>query len=457
MRASEEALEQELAGQHAKLRAAYASLEEAAERERRVSRRLSLIRTGAAVAVFCVFAGLGIYGWRTTAPANTMAQGSAPPGGGTFTVAARPVTSRVAIVGTVDAGSVVSVVGPFDGVVQKKYFEYGGPVERGQKLVTIDVTDTQVHLREAEGAEIKARQRMDELSGWDTGLEVTRARRGVATAELETNNLTGRLAQTKALLDKGIVAKDEYTQLLQQQHTQTLQLQTAREDLDATIAKGSEENRRVAEFELQNAQAKQEELQNDLAHAHVLASVSGVVLQPPDTDGKHAETVNVGSRVTRGQTMFTIGDLESFSIHAKVDEVDINKIRVGQPAIVTGDAFGDDSLDGAVTSVAAQASSQTTTGMATFPITVKIDHLTAQQRSRVHVGMSANLTIVTYDNPQALVVPQEALGNDGDRRTVRVRRGAETETIPVTLGISTPDGIEIREGLKGGDIVQLGD
>ena len=167
--------------------------------------------------------------------------------------------------------------------------------------------------------------------------------------------------------------------------------------------------------------------------------------------------IAVGSRVTRGQTMVSIGDLETLSVKAKVDEIDINKVRVGQPVTVTGDAFDDTSLSGKVVSVAAQAQGESTTrtGMATFPITVLIAQLTPEQRARVHVGMSANLSIIAYDNKDAIVVPPAVLREEDGRRVVRVQRNGAMESVPVTLGISTPDGVEVRSGLTPGDVVQV--
>ena len=55
------------------------------------------------------------------------------------------------------------------------------------------------------------------------------------------------------------------------------------------------------------------------------------------------------------------------------------------------------------------------------------------------------------------MVPPSALKDEGGKRSVLVRREGRTESVAVTIGISTPDGIEIRQGLKADDIVQLGE
>ncbi|MDO9413878.1 MAG: HlyD family efflux transporter periplasmic adaptor subunit [Pseudolabrys sp.] len=458
LRTEGESLSEALASEHAALQAAYLRLEDAATRERSASRRIGLIRNGAVAAVIMIFAAAAYYNWDSVVPAG-FSSGSEEPKAEIITVTTQPITSRVVVVGSVDAGSMVSVVGPFDGPVKQKFFDYGGPVERDKPLLAIDTAETQIKLREAEGARIKARQRVDELNNWDNGVDVSRARRTLGAAEMERSNLAIRIAQTQMLLNKGIVPKDEHTQLLQQQYTQNMQIESAKQDLAQTLERGSEENRRLAEFELLNAQAKVDELQRDLAGATVIAPVSGVVLMPSEGEGKRPDLIAVGSRVSRGATVFTIGDLETLSIRVKVDEIDINKVRIGQQALVTGDAFDGMTMTGNVTAVAAQAAGDAASrsGMPTFPVTVQISNLTREQRARVHVGMSATVAIVSYDNPNAVVIPQSAVRDEDGKRFVLVRRESGVEPVPVTLGISTPDGIEITQGLQAGDNIQAGE
>ena len=457
LRAAERALKQQLEQEHAKLQSAYLSLEHSVAREKAVTRRSQLVGFSAVSAVFLAIAAVGAYTWLPGS--GLFAPSPAPSGqGSTVTVTTEPVSSRIAVVGTIDAGSVVSVVGPFDGSVRQAFFRYGGAVDRGKPLLTMDTADLEVRLRDAEAAEIRANQRVAELRDWATGPEMSRARRTVSSGELDLASLRSKAAQTKMLLTKGIVAADEYTQLTQQLRGQELQLQASRQDLQATADRASEENRRVADFDLANAHAKVVTLRDDLSHAEVLAPVSGVVLQPPDTDsGKQSTLITTGSRVNKGQTMFAVGDLETMSVRAKIDEIDVNKVRVGQSVLITGDALEDMNLGGTVTSVAAQASGESAvrTGMAAFPITVAVSHLTPDQRDRIHVGMSASLSIIAYEKPNAIVIPVAALQTTDSGRTVQVRRNGKAETVPVTLGISTPDGVEIRSGLKAGDVLEV--
>ncbi len=451
---AEHALNRRLAEQNAALQNAYRDLEEAAARLRTHARRLQWLRMGATGLVFALFVGVGAWSWLGTRD-EFRAVAAPAAGGDAFVVQTRPVSARIAVVGALDAGAMVSVVGPFDGLVRERLFRYGGAVERGEPLLRMDVAEVEVRLREARSALIRARQRVEELRGWENGFEVSRARRQVAAAEMEAADLRTRVANSAGLLQRGIIPAEEHRNLLQQQRTQDLQLQAARQDLESTLARGDREQLRIAELELANAEVRVRDLERDIANAAVHAPVSGVVLLPPPAQGAgRPETVEVGSRVARGQTMFTIGDLESFQVRAQVDEIDISRVRVGQRVSVTGDAFSEFTLTGEVTSVAAQASSEPGRGgLPSFGVTVHIRGIPPEQRARLAVGMSANLSIVTYDNPEAVVLPPDAVREGPSSRFVRVRQGGAVREVPVTIGISTPEGVEVRGALSAGDVV----
>ena len=270
--------------------------------------------------------------------------------------------------------------------------------------------------------------------------------------------MRSRLQQSRMLLSRGIISAEEHRNLQQQARSQEAQLAAARQDLDATLARGDAANLRVAELELANAETRLRDLEADLHNAVVRAPVSGVVLLPPEPQGgRPRETIEVGSRVTRGQAMFTVGDLEGFRVQGLVDEVDVNRIRPGQPVRVTGDGFPGLVLTGQVTAVAAQASAAGSgrPGMPTFGVLVEVRGLSPEQRAQLAVGMSANLRIVTYENAEAIVLPPQAVRQEGAERVVRVRDGAGVRRVPVAIGIALPAGIEVRGALRAGDVVLL--
>ncbi|WP_431301992.1 HlyD family efflux transporter periplasmic adaptor subunit [Sediminicoccus sp. BL-A-41-H5] len=454
-----ERLQAELASQFTQLQDAFLKLEDSAARSARIARRIAALRIAAVAAAFLGVFGVAAWTWFSPSGPEESAAGGAG-GAITMTATAQPVSARIAVVGVLEPGANVSVVAPYDGTVRERLFRYGGAVRQGEVLLRMDRGDVETRLREARAAEIRARQRVEELRGWANGFEVARARRQLAAAELETTNLRARVQQSQMLLSRGIIPAEEHRNLIQQQRNQELQLQAAQQDLAATMERGSELHLRTAELELANAETRVRELETDLGNAEVRAPVSGVVLMPPERQGGQgrAETIEVGSRVSRGQTMFGIGDLAGFLVRGQVDEIDVNQVRPGQSVTVTGDAFAGEVLSGRVASVAAQASADQGgmgRGMPNFAVSIAITDLTPEQRARLAVGMSASLSIITHEREDAVVLPPNAIRDEGGSRVVRVREGGRVVSRPVTLGISTPEGVEIREGLSPGDVIVL--
>lgn len=454
-----ERLQAELAAQYTQLQDAFLKLETSATRSALIARRIAALRITAVAAAFLGVFGVAAWTWFSPAESETFAAGG-PGGMQTVTVEGQPISSRIAVVGVLEPGANVSVVAPYEGTVRERLFRYGGAVSQGDVLLRMDRGEVETRLREARAAEIRARQRVEELRGWTTGFEVARARRQLASAEMETANLRARLQQSQMLLGRGIIPAEEHRNLIQQQRNQELQFQAAQQDLAATMERGSELHLRTAELELANAETRLREIENDLQNSEVRAQVSGVVLLPPERQGGQgrSETIEVGSRVSRGQTMFGIGDLAGFLVRGQVDEIDVNQVRPGQSVTVTGDAFAGEVLTGRVASVAAQASSDQGgmgRGMPNFAVSIAITDLTPEQRARLAVGMSASLAIITHEREDAVVLPPQAVRDEGGTRIVRVREGGRIVSRPITLGISTPEGVEIRTGLAPGDVVLL--
>lgn len=80
-------------------------------------------------------------------------------------------------------------------------------------------------------------------------------------------------------------------------------------------------------------------------------------------------------------------------------------------------------------------------------MTVSVAPLDPRQLQKIRLGMSAKLTVTTYRNEQAIVVPPEAIRHEGDRLFVDFRQapGASVMAQQVKIGRSTPEGVEVFE------------
>lgn len=364
-----------------------------------------------------------------------------------------PLVHQIGLVGKIEPDTTLTLTAPFDGNVQANLVDQGQRVEAGQVLLRMDPATLEVQLREALSAQLKARRTVQEMQDWDSGATVSRARRSLRTAEMTAGNTQRKLTESENLFKRGIIPRNELDDLKQQTQQQQLDLTAARSELQQALDQGKGEYRQIADMELTNATVKYDALHKLLEGKEVKAPFSGIVVPAPGNNGPQAggntaAPVQAGSKVSQGQVLFGLANIERLKIVAKVSELDINQLHQGQTVEVMGDGFDGERLTGSVSVVSGLAIAGDNQGSAQFPVTLSIPKLTPQQLQRVRLGMSARLTIVTYSNAEAIVVPSEAIGPD---MTVAYRAAMDqpVERIKVTTGQSTPQGVEVF-GLKPG-------
>jgi HlyD family secretion protein len=353
---------------------------------------------------------------------------------------------------------VVDVTAPFDGRASRVDFEYGALVGQGQVLIELDTADLDQRRGEAEAEYLRASQAAADMASWASGQEMSQARRAEASAAFDLSDTRRKVAETKALLDRGLVARDEYEGLLQQQHGQESSLAGARQDLEEVRKRGGGANRRVVEIGLASARARLAELDAQRAGAVVRAPAAGVIVHPPNDKGEAAgQALHPGLQLTKGQLIGVIARPGGLGVAFQLSEADANRVRPGQNVEVTGPGFGGFSLHGSVASVAREATPASAAGGATvsFAASARLDDLSPAQAAVIRIGMSAAVVVDLYRNPAALVAPPAAIQGEAPNTFVTVRdgRGGRARRVAVRIGQVAPTGVEILSGLKPGDVV----
>lgn len=426
-----------------------------------VEARAVRVRTGLGVAcATAVFVIAALVGNRDTAEPNP--GGPAGPdvaaGERTIAVARVAVSSSITLVGTVGPGKTVAAVAPFDGVIGERRAQLGAPVEAGDVLVVMEAGEVGTRLREAQAASLKSAMAVALLDRWADSPDVVRARRALEAAEASLLLNQRQVAETKKLLDRGIVSRNEYDGLVQQRDMQRNTAAGARLDLQAALDRGSADNRRLADFELQNATSRLADLQAQADGGVVRAPVAGIVTRPPagGQSGSPPVTIEAGARLSRGQPLFSIADTTTLVVIGRADEIDVNRIRIGQAVSIRGDAFPGDPIPGRIVAIGAEADAGPAGGrIPTFEVRAAFSGRTNARPHPIRIGMSARMEIETAADPGAIVVPIEAVQDPATRPSVRVRdpRSDAITSRSVVLGPTNARGIEIVEGLEPGDIV----
>ncbi len=152
-------------------------------------------------------------------------------------------------------------------------------------------------------------------------------------------------------------------------------------------------------------------------------------------------------------TLIVVADLSRLEVEAYVDETDIGKIKLGQPATVSVDAFPDRKFTGTVSKIAAGSTIQV--GVITYDVTVAIQDPKMQLRP----DMSATTTIETGRLHNALLVPAVAIQatlNGSFVKVLMVKDGKkQVVKVPVKVGGTDGVNVAILSGLKDGDQIVL--
>jgi HlyD family secretion protein len=206
-----------------------------------------------------------------------------------------------------------------------------------------------------------------------------------------------------------------------------------------------------AEALLEQTHAVEARAEEDLRNATILSPLDGVVLSRDREMGDAVSSIlTMGSGAT---LIMTLGDLAEVYVKGKVDESDLGRIYVKQPARIKVESFKDDRFQGRVTKISPQGVEKD--NVTTFEVRVSISNESGKLRS----GMTANAEIVLEEKKGVLAIPESAIHYKKDKTTeveiVDVSLETGKRKIPVTTGISNGAKTEIANGLTEGQQVIL--
>jgi PAS domain S-box-containing protein len=457
LQAEQTRMAQALQTQHAQLQAAYLKTEEANTELQAAVKRIQVIRNTATALSLSLFLGVGVYLWNPRMPSSPavlpVAAESAGMAQELVTLTPQRITSSIALSGKLQPLQTVSVSSPIAGKLSKVLVNLGDVVTTGQTLVEMDTLEAGIRQRELQVAYIKALSAFQQVEKWSDSPDMARANRSVARAKVALENQKKNLDESARLFQKGIIPATEHESARQMLENQQMDYQSAQEELRATQERGNPAALEALRHEVDNARTRLQQIERDLAAAKVLAPVGGIVFKAGGKDDKALER---GASFSQGAVLLSIGDLSGFSVKAKVDEVDVTRVRAGQRVMVKGEAFAGEAMEGVLQSISPLADDREGSGSAAaFGIRVVINSVPPALRERVLVGMSTHLDIMIYDNAQALMLPIRAVQEELSKRYVQLKTASGLVRSEVKTGYTTADSVEITQGLKAGDQVQV--
>ena len=356
-----------------------------------------------------------------------------PPGYDVITAQATAVTKQLFFSGNIQPIRSYFVTSSVEGVIEKKQFEYGQQLKQGDNLFTVRSTELEKEYRDTLASYLKAKEQY-------------------LTAKM-------KLHDDEALFKAGIVASNDYHASQNNLNDAYLSFLQAQQALEQILEKAHLNMNNAKQLEICNVSAVSQALLMKFDALTITAPAAGIALLPEKGAGDSSDSGSntkfiVGSPVKNGQVIVTIGDMEGIGLEVAVNQVDINSVKVGQHATITSDAFPGVSLYGKVVEVSAQASTNASGGIPTFPVRVEVDKIDSAIRHKIAVGMNAMVKVDIQSEPKVML-PIQAVSLDTEVSKVKKidKKSGKIVEVPVETGSTSMSQVVIISGISPGDRV----
>jgi HlyD family secretion protein len=349
------------------------------------------------------------------------------------------LAKSVVATGKVTPITKVEVKSKASGIVKKLLVDYGDNVKKGQLLAQLDKIEIEAQVAssqaalEAAQANLKSSQADFERAKVDAeGPDVPLLKRAYDRA---TGMAKDGVVSASALDD----AEKNYEMSLNKQNVSKAQVTV----LKAKIAQ--------SQAQVAQDQANLTQLHEQLSYTDIVSPIDGIVLSRDVEMGDAVSSILVlGSSAT---LVMTLGDTSEVYVKGKVDESDIGKVYLGQPARIKVESFKDKTFNGKVTKISPMGVEKD--NVTTFEVRVSIQNPGGELKAE----MTANAEIILEEHKNVLQIPEGSIIYDKDKKAsveVPDPKGKDgKDKVAVNIGISNGAKTEVLNGLKEGDQVVL--
>ena len=349
------------------------------------------------------------------------------------------LAKSVVATGKVTPITKVEVKSKASGIVKKLLVDAGDKVKKGQLLAQLDKEEIEAQVEQSRAAVQAAEASL-------TSSEADYERAKVDAEGPEVPLLKRAYDRAIGMAKEGVVstsaledAQKNYELALNKQNVSKAQ---------ATVLKA-----KIAQSRGQLGQdrANLKQLEEQLSYTDIQSPIDGVVLSRDVEMGDAVSSILVlGSSAT---LVMTLGDTSSVYVKGKVDESDIGKVYLGQPARIKVESFKDKTFNGVVTKISPMGVEKD--NVTTFEVRVSINNPGGELKAE----MTANAEVILEEHKNVLQIPEGAIIYDKDKKASVEVPDTSTKDgkkkIAVNIGISNGAKTELLSGLKEGDEVVL--
>ena len=355
------------------------------------------------------------------------------------------ISSEVTALGTVFPREQATVSPKINAQIKSMALVRNKRVKAGEVIATLESRDLQAQRAEAASALQEAQANLRLLSGGTIPEANAQDEKAVRDARANVNNARATYERRLALFERGGISKKDL-------EASQLALTTAENDLRAAEAAtrlhqtaSNPNNRAAAASRVQQAQDRLAALDTQLSYAAIRAPFAGVITDQFQYQGEYAAA---------GAKLFNIADDSEVIVKAPIPDTAAAELKVGDPATVLPQELPDEKVEAKVSLISRATDPQNRT------VEVWVNLKNADGRLRA--GSAAKVALTTKAVNDVVVIPAPAVtlkATNADEGTVMVvvEDPASHEQVAretkVTVGIRTPEQVEITSGLQGGETV----
>ena len=347
---------------------------------------------------------------------------------------------------------------------QARFKEAIANLKAAEVRIPAEIKQAQTRLIQAQARLRSSRVRIPQ--------QIQQAQSQVDAAAVRRRLTISRLKRNQALVKEGAITQDAFDAIqneyldAQAKYNEAIQrLEEVKRtelpeivELQAAVAEAKlafDQRQQIAASEIAQlqaaamaARAELERIKIQYQDTIVTAPFDGIITQKYATEGAFVTPTTSASSTASATSTSILAIARGLEIIAKVPEVDISLLRLGQPVKIIADAYPNDSFEGQIIRIAPEAIIEQ--NVTSFEVTIRL--ITGQEKLRSK--MNVDVTFLTQPLSNALVVPTVAIVTQKGETGVMVPDADNKPQFkPVRIGLVLDDKTQVLEGLNPGQRV----
>ena len=313
------------------------------------------------------------------------------------------IVNKVVATGKIIPEEEIEIKPQITGIISKIYLEEGAIVKKGDLIAKVRVVPNEQSINTASGR--------------------------IRNIRIRLSNAKVTFNRTKALFDKGVIARTEFENSELAYNTAQQELSNAQSDLQI-IRKGYAGS-------------------GGSANTNIRATVSGTILEIPVEEG---DQVIQSNNFNAGTTIAFIADMTKMIFEGKVDEAEVGKLKLGMDLDIKVGAIEDETFMAKLGFIAPKGKEEN------GAIQFKIEGIVNPKESNIRANYSANASIIIAKKDSVLSIREALLQYDDKTKKPYVEietADNEFEKTDVELGVSDGIKVEVISGISEDDNIKV--